>query len=256
MSRFGRLAYVFTLISIFVLMIVYFPLVSLIVASFQDASTHQFTLDGFTKAFHHSEILDSILFSFCVALITALASTLVGTVAAFGLQRQSTKFIAQFRNLYYLPMSLPEIVNGLGLLIWFVFLRWNLGTSSLILSHISFTLPYTIILVSMGLDNISKTIFEAAEDLGANKKQIFSNITIPLLKPSLLASFLLSFVISFDDFLISYFTAGVGNDTLPVKIYGLLRFGLTPEIKSISTIILCGSLISSMALLKWVNKIR
>jgi spermidine/putrescine transport system permease protein len=147
-------------------------------------------------------------------------------------------------------MLLPELVIGISLLIWFVIINFSLGKISLIISHVTFTLPYAVILLTLAIEGIDKSLFEAAKDLGANNNQIFIKLTLPMLKPSLFGVFLLSFVISFDDFLISYFTAGAGNDTLPIKLYALMRFGLSNELKAISTIILISSIALTALLIK------
>jgi spermidine/putrescine transport system permease protein len=252
--KFGFLKSLFKFISGLGLAIIYIPIAGVFVGSFISLSptddNYIFSIEGYTKAFANSELLQSLCNSLFIALSCSVVTSLLGLTLAYALQAQNQKLIAKLRQLFYLPMLLPEIVIGISLLIWFVIINFSLGKFSLIVSHVTFTLPYAVILISLGLEGIDKSLIEAAKDLGANHNQIFIKLSVPLLKPSLLGVFLLSFVISFDDFLISYFTAGAGNDTLPIKLYALMRFGLSSELKAISSIILISSIFISILLIK------
>lgn len=241
------------------LTVIYLPIISLVTASFfvpdpTDLETKVLSLEGFRLALNHRELQNSLYSSTQLALFTALTTTLFALILAIGLQGKNNKYIEVVRNIFALPLMLPEIIIGLSLLIWFVFIHITLGSVSLWISHVSFTLPYAVVLLTLGLENIDQSLFEAGKDLGASNSVIFRSITFPLLKPSLISIFLLSFVISFDDFLISYFTNGPGNDTLPVKLYSLMRFGMSPELKSISTLILAVSFLVTVSLFRFLPK--
>ncbi len=132
--------------------------------------------------------------------------------------------------LIHLPLIMPEIVLGLSLLIWFVLLGITLGTFSIILAHITFSVSYVIITVKARLDGFDYSLEEAAMDLGATRRQTFWKVTFPLIWPGVLSGALMAFTLSFDDFLITFFTAGAGSDTLPLKIYAMIKFGVSPEI--------------------------
>ena len=133
---------------------------------------------------------------------------------------------------------MPEIVLGLALLVWFVLLRVTLGVFSIILAHITFSMSYVIITVKARLHGFDESLEEAAWDLGATGWQTFWRVTLPLIWPGILSGALMAFTLSFDDFLITFFTAGVGSDTLPLKIYSMVKFGISPEINALSTIML------------------
>lgn len=255
----GYLDRFFKGISAFALLIIYLPIVSLITAAFlvpslENPAIALVSLEGFRTALSHQELQISIWTSVQLAFVTAFTTTIFAFILAYGLQGRTDNTIDRLRKLFSLPLMLPEIIIGLSLLIWFVMIKVTLGPVSLWISHVSFTLPYAVVMLTLGLENIETSLFEAGKDLGASKNVIFQKITLPLLKPSLISVFLLSFVISFDDFLISYFTNGPGNDTLPVKLYSLMRFGVGPELKAISTLILGISFIVTLALFKLLSK--
>jgi spermidine/putrescine transport system permease protein len=252
--NFGVLKSLFKFISSLGFAIIYIPIAGVLIGSFINISpednSYVFSIDGYVGALTNSELLLSLYNSILIAFICSLMTTLIGITLSYTLQAQNQKLLLKVRKLFYLPMLLPEIVIGISLLIWFVIIHFSLGKFSLIVSHVTFTLPYAVILITIGLEGIDKSLIEAAKDLGANHNQIFFKLTLPLLKPSVLGIFLLSFVISFDDFLISYFTAGAGNDTLPIKLYALMRFGLSNELKAISSIILLSSVVVTALLIK------
>lgn len=251
----GRTKYIFIILSSLSLIVIYLPIFGIVFSSFFktsiiDNNIYELSLDGFYTAFQNDSLLQSLLNSTFTALLTSTTTTILALLMSFSLQDVAKKFLIRWRQLFYLPLMLPEIVIGISLLIWFVFIHLSLGKISLLLSHISFTLPYAVVILTLGIEGLDANLLEAAKDLGANSKKIFTHITLPLLKPSLLGIFLLSFVISFDDFLISYFTAGAGNDTLPMKLYSMMRFGLSTELKAISTLILFISLVITFLLFK------
>ncbi len=255
----GYLDRVFRFFSGMAIAFIYLPILSLVSAAFfipntENLSKTSFSLEGFQSALHHQELQSALLMSLELAFVTALTTLLLAFVLAFGLQGRSQRYVQLCRQIFALPLMLPEIIIGLSLLIWFVFVHITLGPISLWIAHVSFTLPYAVVLLTLGLENIEASLFEAGKDLGASKNVIFQKITLPLLKPSLIAIFLLSFVISFDDFLISYFTNGPGNDTLPVKLYSLMRFGMSPELKAISTLILAISFVVTILLFTLLPK--
>jgi spermidine/putrescine transport system permease protein len=138
-------------------------------------------------------------------------------------------------------------VLGLSLLIWFVLLRITLGSFSIILAHITFSVSYVIITVKARLDGFDYSLEEAAQDLGASPWQTFWRVTFPLIWPGVLSGALMAFTLSFDDFLITFFTAGVGSDTLPLKIYAMIKFGVSPEINALSTLMLGATLVMILA---------
>lgn len=176
--------------------------------------------------------------SVLVGIGTTILSTALGVTAALALRRKSFPGRLVFESLLNLPLVLPEIVMGLALLIWFVFLKISLGLVSVVLAHTTFTVSYVTLILMARLKGMDPLIEEAAQDLGATPIRTFFHITFPLLLPAIVSGALLAFTLSFDDFLLTFFTAGVGSDTLPVRIYSMLRFGVTPEINAISSAVL------------------
>ena len=176
--------------------------------------------------------------SLIIGLGTTIFSVFLGTTAALALRKKTFPGRMLFESLLNLPLVLPEIVMGLALLIWFVFLNISLGLFSVILAHTTFTISYVTLILMARLKGMDPVIEEAAQDLGATPMKTFLHITLPLLLPAIISGALLAFTLSFDDFLLTFFTAGVGSDTLPVRIYSMLRFGVTPEINAISSAML------------------
>jgi spermidine/putrescine transport system permease protein len=181
---------------------------------------------------------DALGMSLWVGLWSTLGATLLGTTAALALERTEFKGRKIFDAVTLIPLVIPEIVMGLSLLVWFVLLRLSLGSFSIILAHITFSFSYVIITVRTRLQDFDHSLEEAARDLGATPWKTFWRVTFPLIWPGVLSGALMAFTLSFDDFLITFFTAGVGSDTLPVKLYSMIKFGISPKINALSTLIL------------------
>jgi spermidine/putrescine transport system permease protein len=235
------------------------PIIYIVVTSFYwtpngslDMAT--WSLEAFRVAVKNESLISALQVSILVAFVSSAISTLLGVITAIGMQGSKARWTNRMRKLFFLPLMLPEIVIGMSLLLWFVMIRLVLGHWSLILAHVTFTVSYSVVLITLSLESIENNLFEAAKDLGADSKKIFLRVTLPLLRPSIIGAFFLCFVISFDDFLISYFTAGVGVDTLPMKLYSLMRFGITPELRAISTLILSVSFILTFVLQKMAKR--
>ncbi len=231
------------LVTWFAFLLLYVPLVVLVVYSFLGpvdpaTGTRPWSLHWYGKAFSNSLVLDSLNMSLWVGFWSMLGATVLGTMAALALQRSRFPGRAAFDALVHVPLIMPEIVLGLALLIWFVLLRITLGSFSIILAHVTFSMSYVIITVKARLDGFDRQLEEAARDLGASPTQVFLKVTLPLIWPGILSGALMAFTLSFDDFLITFFTAGVGSDTLPLKIYSMIKFGVTPEINALSTVML------------------
>lgn len=141
------------------------------------------------------------------------------------------------------PLVLPEIVMGISLLAFFSMLKLPLGIITLIIAHVTFSIPYVIVVIRARLQGFDKSVEEAAMDLGANEWKTFRLITLPIIQPAIVASALLAFTISIDDVIVSFFVAGPGSTTLPLQIFSMVRFGVTPEINALSTIMLVATLL-------------
>jgi ABC-type spermidine/putrescine transport system permease subunit II len=148
-----------------------------------------------------------------------------------------------FSTLMLSPLVLPEIVLGVAFLVFLVFLKISLSYFTLIMGHILLTLPFATLIMRTSVAGLDVSLEEAAADLGADEIRIFRYITLPLLMPGIIAAFLLTFTISLDDFVISMFVAGVGNTTLPLQIFSMLKLGITPEINALGTVLILLNLV-------------
>jgi spermidine/putrescine transport system permease protein len=149
---------------------------------------------------------------------------------------------------------LPELVLSLALLSWFSVLHWELSLVTVVIAHVTLVLPFAILVIAARLTSMDASIEDAARDLGAGEWQVLSKITLPLLKPAIISAFTLSFLLSFDDFLVTYYTNGAGGDTLPVKLYALMKSGLTPKIQALSSLMLVFSIALVVILVKFRPK--
>lgn len=228
------------LIYILTVFLFYTPLLGLFIGAFikSDNGSWQWTWQWFTEVFQDENLTQGLLNSLIVGFSAALISTLLGTAAAIGLQRSRGWDGQWLQGLSLLSLFLPEIVLALSLLSWFYILHLELGFLTVILAHITLTISYVILTVGARLSLMDRSLDDAASDLGANAFQTLWHITLPLLRPALLSGFLLSFLISFDDFLITFFVNGIGQDTLPVKLYSSMKMGLSPKLNALSTLML------------------
>jgi spermidine/putrescine transport system permease protein len=185
-----------------------------------------------------------------VAFISTLTSTVIGTMAALAMQRYNFRLKSFSQLSLYVPIVIPEIVMGIGILTLFSQLfgllngalgltgdaRLSLGLGTVIVSHIAFSVPFVTLVVQARLQGFDKSIEEAAMDLGANELTTFRRVTLPTILPGVLSGALLAFTLSLDDFVITFFTTGPGATTLPIYVYGLLRRIITPQVNALSTV--------------------
>ncbi len=224
-----------------VMLFLYAPIGVLIVYSFNQSKSRAawtgFTLDWYRQLFSNEMILTSLRNTLVIAIVSSVVATVLGTAAALGLNNMNKWLRRAVMNVTYLPIINPEIVTGVSLMLLFVMLRLEFGFSTLILAHITFNIPYVIFNVTPKLRQLDKYTYEAAQDLGCNPTQAFFKVVIPEIMPGILAGFLMAFTYSLDDFIISYFTAGAGSQTLPITIFSMTRRKVSPEINALSTII-------------------
>jgi spermidine/putrescine transport system permease protein len=242
-------------VTVLAFLLLYVPLVSMVIYSFLGPSAgpgspNQWTLEWYRRIAHNEQVLDSFKMSLWVGIWATLLSTVLGTSAALAVERYRFPGRKIFDAVTHVPLIMPEIVLGLSMLIWFVLLRITLGSFSIILAHITFSVSYVIITVKARLDGFDYAYEEAARDLGASPWQTFVRVTFPLIWPGVLSGALMAFTLSFDDFLITFFTAGVGSDTLPLKIYSMIKFGVSPEINALSSLMLGATLLLIVAFFK------
>ena len=202
-----------------------------------------FSVDWYLKAFNNELIQRATLNSLIIAVCAATVATMFATAAAIAMTR-SRRFRGQQAvfGLISLPLMVPEIVSAIASLVFFVLIGIPLGLGSIMLAHTVFCIPFAYLPISARLEGIESFYEEAANDLYADGWRTFVHVTLPLLLPGILAGYMLAFIISLDDFIITNFVAGPGATTLPLAIYGLVRTGLTPEINAISTMLLLVSI--------------
>ena len=222
------------------------PLVVVVLFSFNaERSVQKF--GGFSlrwyEAFLESESLrGSLIASLQIAFATMVVSTVLGTLLAFGLVRARTRFAGSANVLMLIPLVTPEIVAGVSALLLFTQLGMRLSVLTIVIAHITFSISYVTVVVRARLATLNPEVEHAALDLGATRWQTFRLVVLPALWPAVLAAGLLIFALSFDDFVLSFFTTGESPQPLPVRIYSAIRFGVTPTINAIGTIMLAISL--------------
>ena len=260
--------------SIFAFLFLYAPIVILVIYSFNQSRANAvwrgFTLDWYLDLFAgltssgtptNQQIWEALGNSILVGGIATVAATILGTAIGLGMERFRFRGRTFLEGLLFLPIIIPDITMGISLLIFFSFifqlwetvtgLRLVLGLPTVIIGHISFNVSYVAVVVRSRIAELDPALEEAASDLGANEWKTFHRITLPLIAPGILSAALLAFTLSLDDFVITFFTNGVGSTTLPVFVYGMIKLSVTPAINAISTIMLLlsiGIVISSLAL--------
>ena len=228
-----------------VLMFLYVPIFVLIVFSFNETKSRSvfsgFTLDWYAKLFRNEVIISSLMNTIIIAVIASIAATLLGTLAAIGINSMRKVPKAIVMNITNMPIVNPEIVTGVSLMLLFVFFaaRMDLefGFVTLVIAHITFDVPYVILNVMPKFRQMDPNLFEAAQDLGCSPFTALRKVILPEIMPGVVSGFLMSFTFSLDDFVISYFTSGSTSQTLPITIYSMTRRKISPEINALSTLI-------------------
>jgi spermidine/putrescine transport system permease protein len=269
----------------------YAPILVLVLFSF-NASRANVTFEGFVPKFSQQVVMDGSLVKsspcglfhwFCelgknrdvtqaarntltIAFISTISSTIIGTMAALALQRYEFKLKPFSQLSLYIPIVIPEIVMGIGILTLFSQLfaalnqsfgltgdsRLSLGLGTVIVSHIAFSIPFVTLVVQARLQGFDKSYEEAAMDLGANEWITFRRVTFPMIMPGVLSGALLAFTLSLDDFVITFFTNGPGSTTLPIYVYGLLRRIITPQVNALSTVWIL-TVFTVVLILQWLQ---
>lgn len=218
----------------------YVPLVIVVVYSFNDSRLNAewvgFTWRWYEVLLHDEEMLGAIGNSLFIAVVSSLVSTALGTMAGIALHRYGSRVLA---FMVLTPVAMPEILLGVSLLLFFIqVLNLTLGLASIILAHITFSIGFVAVIVRARMAGIEEDIFEAARDSGASPWQTFRHVTFPLILPGVVSGALMAFTMSIDDFVITFFTAGVGVSTLPLRVYSMIKIAVTPEVNAVSTLLM------------------
>jgi len=221
----------------------YVPLAVVVLFSFNDSLLNAqwvgFTTRWYSKLINNDEMLRAAANSLFIALAASSVATVLGTMAGIAMQRWPRGLTRFLPFLVLTPVAMPEILLGVSLLLFFrQVLDLTLGLFSILVAHITFSLGFVAIIVRARLAGMDESIFEAARDLGASPWRTFRHVTFPLILPGILAGFLMSFTLSIDDFVITFFVAGVGVTTLPLQIYSMIKVAVSPEVNAVSTLLM------------------
>ena len=224
-----------------VMLFLYAPIAVLMVFSFNDSKSRNtwsgFTLRWYKDLFHDQEIMSALALTLLVAFVSAILATILGTMAAIGINRMGKRMRSVVMTLNYMPMVNPDIIIGVSLMLLFTYLRIEFGTTTLLLAHITFSTPYVVLNVLPKIRAMDKHIYEAALDLGCSPLQAYFKVVIPEIMPGIMSGFVMALTLSIDDFVVSYFVNGSSSQTLPLVIYSQTRRRVTPKINALSTII-------------------
>lgn len=239
---------------ILMLIFLYAPIATLIVLSFNASKTRAkwggFTIKWYISLFKNSDIMNALYTTLTVALLSSLIAVIIGLFACIGLNAMKKAPRNVMIGVTNIPMLNADIVTGISLMLLFLSLNLKFGFGTILLSHITFNIPYVILSIMPRYKNLNSSVFEAAMDLGASRVGAFVKVVLPELFPGILSGFLLAFTMSIDDFIITHFTKGPGINTLSTKIYTEVKKGIKPEMYALSTIIFLAVLI----LLILINK--
>jgi len=249
--------------------LLYAPIVTLIAFSFntdrRNVVWRGFTLDNYVKAWNNGPLIEAFTNSIVIAIITTLIATVIGSMVALALWRFRFPGKSVYEGLMALPIVIPEICMGVALLVFFarlgwwqgvVGLPWPLNLSTIIISHVAFCFPFVAIVVRARMVGFNREFEEASKDLGATEWQTFWNVIVPYMRPGIVAGALLAFTLSLDDFVITFFTSGPETVTFPVKVYSLVRRGVSPEINAISTALIVITIASTIIAMRLQSATR
>ena len=210
--------------------------------------------EAFAKLWGESEILWALGQSLLLAAATCVFSTFLGTLTAFAMPRLGVGMRKWVNLGLFIPMVLPEIAFGISYLVWYIKLGLSLGWITLFMSHVAFTFCYAVLVMKTRVDAFDSSLLDAGRDLGANRLRLFRHAVLPQLTPALVASAVMTFSLSLDDFLISFFVKGLDQVTLPIKIYSMMKLRIGAEVYALSVVLLTLSLISVMGTQIWYSR--
>jgi spermidine/putrescine transport system permease protein len=230
-----------------VYLFLYAPILVLIFFSFNSTRNTQvwtgFSIQWYGELIRDGSVLGAFKLSLIVGLTATAIATVIGTLTALALSRYEFKGKTFADSAIYATTVMPEIVVGVSLLVFFVAATVELGIVTIIIAHVAFCISFVTIVVRARLSGMDRSVEEAAQDLGATPVQTFFRITLPLILPGVMAGALLAFTLSFDDFVITFFVSGVGSSTLPLKIYSMIKFGVSPVINALSTVVMVATMV-------------
>jgi spermidine/putrescine transport system permease protein len=256
--------------TVFILLFLYLPILLLVIYSFNDSKLN-IVWEGFTFKWYRqlwneivlhlsderrSPLVESLNNSLIIAGFTTIFAVILGTAGAWLLYRFKYPALRSISTLIFLPMIIPEIIMGISLLIFFKTIEFELGFTTVIISHVTFCFPFVLIAVQARLAGVDPSLEEAAMDLGATPLKAFFLVMVPYLLPAIISGALMAFTLSLDELIVTYFTRGPKSETLPIKVFGMAKVGLNPILNTISTvfIVFTAMLVVSAESLKKVNR--
>lgn len=230
------------LVTVAVLIFLYLPIVILVLNSFNESRFGTdftgFSLKWYKQLSKEPEMWKALKNSLIIGISSSIVSTFLGTGAALALYRYKSNLQKIHYGLIYFPLILPDILMGISLLLFFISINLQLGLLTVFIAHTTFCVSYVAMVILARLQNFDYRLVEAAQDLGAGSWVVFRSVLLPFLTPGIIAGALLAFTLSIDDFVITFFVAGKGANTLPIYIYSLIKYGSTPIINALSFIML------------------
>lgn len=235
------------IVMVLVVAFLFLPLFVVVLYSFNSAkgmSWDHASLVWYEKLIFNSPSLwTAFRNSLVIALTSSATATVLGTLAAIGIKWYRFPGKSYITTISYLPMVLPEVIIGISMLIFFSAVKIQLGMFTIFVAHTTFNLPFVFMLVAARLDEFDYSTIEAARDLGANERQTLLRVIIPSIMPGVLSGFLMSITMSLEDFVITFFVSGPGSGTLPLYVYSMIRYGVSPVINALSFVMILGTMI-------------
>lgn len=248
-----------TTVLVFTVIFLFLPLFYIIFFSFNESKGSEFTnfsLVWYKKLFCDSDNLwEAVFNSVIIALLSSAVATVLGTLAAIGINWYKFKGRMYIQTISFLPMVLPEVIVGVSTLIFFSGIKMPLGLFTIFAAHTTFCLPFVFLMVSARIEEFDFSIIEAAHDLGATDRQTMLKVIIPAILPGVLSGFMMSVTMSLEDFVITFFVSGPGSTTLPLYVYSMIRFGVSPVINALSFVVILGTVLVTFSLRKFLKVI-
>jgi spermidine/putrescine transport system permease protein len=233
--------------TLLVLLFLYLPIVLLVIYSFNDSKLNLawkgFTFRWYTQLWSNRPLIEAAYNSLIIAAVTTVVATVLGTAGAWLLYRYHYPLSRLINTLVAVPMIIPEIIMGISLLIFFTAVNIDLGYTTVIISHVTFCFPFVMIAVQARLVGVDPSLEEAAMDLGATPAQAFFKVMLPYLLPAIISGALMSFTLSLDELIVTYFTYSPDSVTLPIKVFGMAKIGLSPMLNAISTLFIAATVV-------------
>ncbi len=241
---------------ILVMIFFYMPIIMLVILSFNQSKNFiwtGFSLKWYVELFTSSpDLWQAFGRSIIIGLTSSIFSVIVATFGAIGIKWYNTKIRNYVKFLNYIPLILPDLIIGVALLIFFnmqvgLYKGIELGMTTVFIAHTTFNIPFSLFIIMARLEEFDYSIIEASRDLGATELQTLFKVIIPAMMPGIMSAFLMAMTLSLDDFVITSFVTGTNSNTLPVQIYSMIKFGVSPVINALSTILIIGTIVLSLS---------